>query len=84
MPLRKTKSRRRPATSATSQQMKESNKEDKAVSDLNPDTVESRPESEQEAQLQTADGGDMDEEERKARETIALLAKKYQVTNNTP
>lgn len=81
MPLRKTKSRRRPTASATSQQIKELNKEDKAVSDVNPDTIESRAESEQEARLQTADGGDMDDEERKARETIALLAKKYQVTS---
>lgn len=83
MPLRKTKSRRRPKAPATSQQIKESSKEAKTVPEVNPDTAECRADSEEEARPQTADDGGMDEEERRARETIALLAKKYQVTNDT-
>lgn len=83
MPLRKTKSRRKPKAKvpATRQQIKELNKETKTVPEVNPDTEECRAE---EVRPQVADDGCMDEEERRARETIASLAKKYQVTNDTP
>lgn len=83
MPLRKTKSRRKPKAPATRQQIREMNKETKTVPEMNPDTAECRAESEEEVRPQTADDGCMDEEERRARETIASLAKKYQVTNDT-
>lgn len=86
MPLRKTKSRRKPKAKvpATRQQIKDLSKETKTVPEVNPDTEECGAESEEEVRSQAADDGCMDEEERRARETIASLAKKYQVTNDTP
>ena len=86
MPLRKRKGRRKPKSPASRQA-----KED--TPDVIPDEAKDVVETEGGAQpkrastrsetLQTVgDGsgdGEMDEEERRARETIALLAKKYQV-----
>ena len=82
MPLRKTKARRKPrAVSGPAKELsKDTILEKNLEIDQKCDAVEgpNLAKTQEETQPKTDDDG-MDEEERKARETIAILAKKYQV-----
>lgn len=80
MPLRKTKGRRRPRAPAAGRAKGDPESE----VHVNPEKDKEQshdPVEDKETHPESADGCGMDEEERRARETIALLAKKYQVTN---
>ena len=85
MPLRKAKGRRRPrAVSGPAKGLQEDtvleeNSETDKKRDAVEDTSLGKTQEETRPETLNVDDGDMDEEERRARETIALLAKKYQV-----
>ena len=84
MPLRKTKARRRlRAASGSAKELKEDtvlegNREIDKKCDVD-DTSSTKIQEEIRPETVAVEDGVMDEEERRARETIALLAKKYQV-----
>ena len=75
MPLRKAKGRRKPPKAASAGPVKRSARD--TGTEENQEEEEDKAEEETRPESQEAF---MDEEERRARETIALLAKKYQVT----
>ena len=85
MPLRKTKARRRlraasgPAKELKEDTVLEENPEIDKKCDAVDDTSSTKIQEEIRPETVAVDDGVMDEEERRARETIALLAKKYQV-----